>query len=766
MNTIRNKKGFTIIELVVVIAVVAILAAVLIPTFASLIHKANISFDLQLVRNLNNALAIEKAEHGRHHTMHDALHTAKQYGYDLVAIQKTSGDIHIVWDSVNDLFCYYDGSVISYVPDEANLSNTPSDEEKYKYFAIYDTVPATADQTFSVYYSGTDGNDAAKEVEVGFDAGHSYVNVTYSGDKEVTIRVFGGSLTVSRGKATVYGFVGKLAAVGDGVTAAKGTVFHEGEETIALNFYGKFTDNGAEYEKHFFGEDDIELHCVVSGCDATNPDHICVYGEPVYEQNGNMVKATYTCTICNKTKTSEFEGTYIQPTNPACDHSWQTKSELSATCTTPGMTVQECSECHALQSLQQTPALGHDWKVDSTESATCTAPAVDHMKCGRDGCDATKDVEKSPALGHDYAAVPEKPATCTEDGYSAYQKCNRCGDKIGDYVIAATGHDWDYKKENGKYIAVCNNNSEHNVTEQDQIQETYKRTLDFNEILSKASEKNATMHDAFTYIVKNCNGVYKDITAVITAIESAETNGTETLDGRIRGTLLWDQTIDRFVVAKCVSDNMGTTATVLYTPDSKNGVSGTNYSWSSMAPLYKLWDTESSITTNGSYATKGFSIYLEPNATINANNSNIITLWQGFDMGNCNTNSYTDNYATAGGRGQLRVVLMSNFKSDYIVRTVDTSTIGYDVYLTINATDVRHYGNIFKLQLPDNEEQLKFRSFTYHEYGEVKGFGTVTSGTTFYFHAEQGSKIGITKEALKNLGYSVTENGGTFATQN
>ena len=36
-----TKKGFTIVELVIVIAIIAILAAVLIPTFVSLIQKAN-----------------------------------------------------------------------------------------------------------------------------------------------------------------------------------------------------------------------------------------------------------------------------------------------------------------------------------------------------------------------------------------------------------------------------------------------------------------------------------------------------------------------------------------------------------------------------------------------------------------------------------------------------------------------------------------------------------------------------------------------------
>ena len=53
-----NKKGFTIVELVIVVAVIAILAAVLIPTFSNLIKKANQSSDIQATRQMNTALAI------------------------------------------------------------------------------------------------------------------------------------------------------------------------------------------------------------------------------------------------------------------------------------------------------------------------------------------------------------------------------------------------------------------------------------------------------------------------------------------------------------------------------------------------------------------------------------------------------------------------------------------------------------------------------------------------------------------------------------
>ena len=54
-----KKKGFTIVELVIVIAVIAILSAVLIPTFSSLIKKANLSNDKSFVRNANTTLAVE-----------------------------------------------------------------------------------------------------------------------------------------------------------------------------------------------------------------------------------------------------------------------------------------------------------------------------------------------------------------------------------------------------------------------------------------------------------------------------------------------------------------------------------------------------------------------------------------------------------------------------------------------------------------------------------------------------------------------------------
>ena len=46
-----NKKGFTIVELSIVIAVVAILSAVLVPTFSSIVNKAKDSAAFQNAKN-------------------------------------------------------------------------------------------------------------------------------------------------------------------------------------------------------------------------------------------------------------------------------------------------------------------------------------------------------------------------------------------------------------------------------------------------------------------------------------------------------------------------------------------------------------------------------------------------------------------------------------------------------------------------------------------------------------------------------------------
>lgn len=228
----KNRKGFTIVELVIVIAIIAILAAVLIPTFASLIAKANVSADTQLVRNLNTALTTEKAGGENNKTMNDALKMAKNAGYDIDRIVSKSGN-NIGWDSKNDRFVLIDANnnTFIYPTDAGANAQKIADADMVNYFVISKTVPETKDQKYSIYLS-KDATlaDGTVTVSVGFDAGENEnvtaVNYTSDATQNVIIRTNSTNtvLTVSAKNSTVnhYDEVGKVL-----VTAVASKSYHE-----------------------------------------------------------------------------------------------------------------------------------------------------------------------------------------------------------------------------------------------------------------------------------------------------------------------------------------------------------------------------------------------------------------------------------------------------------------------------------------------------------------------------------------------------------
>ncbi len=64
MRNDRNRKAFTIVEMVIVIAVIAVLAAVMIPTISGVIQMANVSADKQFAASLNIQLALWEVDNG------------------------------------------------------------------------------------------------------------------------------------------------------------------------------------------------------------------------------------------------------------------------------------------------------------------------------------------------------------------------------------------------------------------------------------------------------------------------------------------------------------------------------------------------------------------------------------------------------------------------------------------------------------------------------------------------------------------------------
>ena len=102
-----NKKGFTIVELVVVVAVIAILAAVLIPTFSGIIKKANQSKDQQAIANMNKVVA-EAASLDDFDYAGDAINALYAKGYNAGKLLAFTKDHHYAYDFEKNTFCLLD----------------------------------------------------------------------------------------------------------------------------------------------------------------------------------------------------------------------------------------------------------------------------------------------------------------------------------------------------------------------------------------------------------------------------------------------------------------------------------------------------------------------------------------------------------------------------------------------------------------------------------------------------------------------------------
>ena len=224
----NTKKGFTIVELIIVIAVIAVLAAVLIPTFSNLIQKANVAADTTLIKNLNTALAMDTSV-SKHVTMTQALEATKENGFDVEKIVARATDNKIVWDSVNDCFAYSekDKTGLTYIPD----SKTDANVADYQLWTI--VKDATLDEKYSSYIAGRNviANNpiaATKGVDVGENTGIEEIVYSGGSNQSVVIRTNGGKLTVNAPADHVehYGLAKEIVvtAVSDTTYVEHGTV--------------------------------------------------------------------------------------------------------------------------------------------------------------------------------------------------------------------------------------------------------------------------------------------------------------------------------------------------------------------------------------------------------------------------------------------------------------------------------------------------------------------------------------------------------------
>lgn len=197
----KLKKAFTLTELVIVIAVIAILAAVLIPTYTSLVRKANISADTQLAKNMNNLISDQT-------TMDGVIDTLAENGYGIGKLNPTTEGHRFLWDETSKQIIFVDNNYkIVYKAKDINL------DEANLWLTVKKPSEVVTTKKFNLNYYLT--QDSSKNFTLttisDFDTGDNVLSgnltINSTADGEATIDgTFNGTVTINTPNADIEQF--------------------------------------------------------------------------------------------------------------------------------------------------------------------------------------------------------------------------------------------------------------------------------------------------------------------------------------------------------------------------------------------------------------------------------------------------------------------------------------------------------------------------------------------------------------------------------
>lgn len=176
---IEKKRGFTIVELIVVIAIIAVLATVLIPAFGSVMQKAKVAAKTQIASSMNTFLAAEEVLNARPQTLGEAMDILKKQGFDDGELLCEDQEILLVWNAESNRFALLDADMNTLYSHDGD----PIEADSRSLWIAVSELPS--EQSFSMYL--TESFDHTEiEVSVSIDIGscNTLEKLIYSGSDE------------------------------------------------------------------------------------------------------------------------------------------------------------------------------------------------------------------------------------------------------------------------------------------------------------------------------------------------------------------------------------------------------------------------------------------------------------------------------------------------------------------------------------------------------------------------------------------------------
>lgn len=198
------KKGFTLVELLVVIAIIAILATVSVVGYLSFTKKANISNDVTMTTQMNTILQAEEAS-SEIVWPSEANDLLKEAGIDLSKLDAYTDGYKYVWDKATNRILLLDETNNVVAPEGATDA---SKEDTFIFVSNQGELTAAAGFGVAIVDSFADNIEvkASKYIDVLHETAH----ITLTTLSEFEVKTNGGSLTIDAAAATVnhYGNAG------------------------------------------------------------------------------------------------------------------------------------------------------------------------------------------------------------------------------------------------------------------------------------------------------------------------------------------------------------------------------------------------------------------------------------------------------------------------------------------------------------------------------------------------------------------------------
>ncbi len=478
MNLSKRRRAFTLVELVIVIAVIGILAAVLIPTFATVIKNANIAKDKATCRNMNEILAVSTV---------DQVHTVA----NIIAFAEEDPNAKII--AVRDILkaggvseenfkAATDGYLFLYYPED-NVMLLAEGREAIVFPETY-TTAATID--LSMLADLDPAGDPVIPHEHEYDTNRVVVPATCTekGSVSSTCSVCGKSYYE---EIEALGHDYQVKNVVAPTCTTQGYTVYECSRCHDT-YNGDETEVVAHTAAEAVRENEVAATCTATGS----------YDEVVY------------CSECH----AEISRTpQTSPIDPVAHSFTNFEYDNNQACEVNGTKTATCDHgCGATKTVDDDAhtALGHSFtNYVSNDDATCTADGTETATCDR--CDATdtRTVENS-ALGHDYTKyVPSETEVNKHDVV-----CSRCDNK-------EKTEDCDFENATCKQ---CGAKQKLSITWDDT---TYDVTMDGNGVATGVTVEYGTNHTFKVtregYTVTTVNGVSVNASGEVTLTITADT---------------------------------------------------------------------------------------------------------------------------------------------------------------------------------------------------------------------------------------------------